>query len=61
MDIIDKINIITETILTGDIEKNLAMGHVPLIGMRYKKKKRKNKLTGRNIIVSEYDEESNET
>jgi hypothetical protein len=60
MDIIKKIDIIIETTLTVDIEKNLAKGHVPVIGMRYKKKKRKNKLTGRDIIISEYEEENNE-
>lgn len=56
MDIVNKINLVIETTLTGDIEKNLAKGHIPVIGMRYKKKKKKNKLTGQEITIHEYEE-----
>ena len=53
MDIIKKIDRIIETTTTGDVEKNLAKGHVTLLGMKYKKKKKKSKLTGVDIVVHE--------
>ena len=50
-DIIDRIDLmINETITTSDIENNYAAGHVPIIGMVYRRKKRKNKLTGQTIV-----------
>jgi len=57
MDIIKRINImIGETgIMTGDIATNIAKGHVPVIGMKYKKKKRKNRLTGTTVVHEEGD------
>jgi len=57
MDILGKINFILETTTTSDIEKNTAKGHVPLLGMRYRKKKKKSKLTGMDIVVHEEEEE----
>jgi hypothetical protein len=58
MDLIDKIDRLLETTTTVDVEKNWAKGHVPLLGMRYRKKKKKSKLTGMDIVV--YEEEEDE-
>ena len=51
-DIVRRINkfIDEEGIVTGDVEQNFAKGHVPVIGMKYKKKKRKNRLTGSTVV-----------
>ena len=45
--------LIGDATLTPDVEVNQAQGHITVIGMRYKKKKRKNKLMGRPIVVHE--------
>lgn len=52
MDILEKIDkILGEVgIMTGDVEQNLAKGQVPVIGMTYRKKKRKNRLTGQTVV-----------
>lgn len=52
MDILKKLGLfLGETgIMTGDVEQNLAKGHVPVLGMTYRKKKRKNRLTGHTIV-----------
>jgi len=43
-----------ETTVVGDVEKNLAKGHVDVIGApKYKKKKKKNRLDRRPITVHE--------
>ena len=45
---------IEETTVTGDVEKNLAKGHVDVIGApKYKKKKKKTRLDRRPIVVHE--------
>lgn len=44
---------INESTITTDVAQNMAQGHVNLIGMRYKKKKKKSKLTGSPIVVYE--------
>ena len=44
-----------ESTTTNNIEKNLAKGHVDIIGMA-KRKKKKNKLTGIDIIIHELNE-----
>ena len=53
MDIVKKINRLLETTVTANIEKNDAKGHVPVIGMTYRKKKKKSKLTGGTITTHE--------
>ena len=53
MDIITKIDRLIETTISGDVEKNLTKGHVTLLGMKYKKKKKKSKLTGVDIVIHE--------
>lgn len=53
-DILEKLDFLLERgTITTDVAKNKAKYHVPLIGMRYKKKKRYNKLTGAYITVHE--------
>jgi len=53
-DVIKKLSrLLGDAVLTTDVAKNWAEGSVNLVGMRYKKKKRKNKLTGKPIIVHE--------
>lgn len=45
---------IEETTVTGDVAKNLAKGHVDVIGApKYKKKKKKTRLDRRPIVVHE--------
>lgn len=45
---------IEETTVVGDVEKNLAKGHVDVIGApKYKKKKKKTRLDRRPIVVHE--------
>ena len=56
MDILGKLDRVLESTTTSDVEKNTAKGHVPLLGMRYRKKKKKSKLTGMDIVVHEKDE-----
>jgi len=47
----NKIDRLLETgTITTDIEKNLAKGRVQVMGMKYKKKSRKNKLTGSTVV-----------
>lgn len=53
MDVINKIDRLLETTVTADVEKNYAKGEVPLLGMRYRKKKKKSKLTGVDITTHE--------
>ena len=49
-----------ETTTTGDIAKNLAKGHVDVVGApKYKKKKRKTKLDRRGYNVHETSVSSN--
>ena len=57
MDILGKLDRVLESTTTSDVEKNTAKGHVPLLGMRYKKKKKKSKLTGVDIVVHEEEED----
>lgn len=53
-DVTDKIRIlIRESTCSADIETNDAKGKVPLIGMRYRKRKKKSKLTGIDITTNE--------
>lgn len=50
-DIVNRMCIILgESITTTDVEKNYAAGHVPVIGMIYRRKKRKNRLTGQTVV-----------
>jgi hypothetical protein len=53
MDIITEIDkLIKETICTGGVEKNMAKGHVTVVGdTKKKKKKKKNKITGIRRIL----------
>ena len=60
MEILKKIDWLLETTLTTDIEQNKAKGHVPVIGMVYRKKKKKSKLTGADYVVHEQDDEYDE-
>lgn len=60
MDIIKRIETLIESTTTGDIETNDAKGHVPLMGMRYKKKKKRSKLTGKAYTVHERMVKKNE-
>lgn len=56
-DILEKLEFLLERgTISTDVEKNLAKGHVPLIGMKYKKRRKFNKLTGTYIIVHEEEE-----
>jgi len=53
-DIEEKIQIlINEATITTDVEQNLTPGNVDVLGMKYKKKKRKNKLTGKTVVYEE--------
>jgi DNA-directed RNA polymerase subunit RPC12/RpoP len=47
---------VNESTVTADVATNKAQGSVDVIGMRYKKKKRKSKLTGAPIVVYEDNE-----
>jgi uncharacterized protein YxeA len=60
MDILKKIDGLLETTLTTDIEKNKAKGHVDVIGMVYRKKKKKSELTGADYTVHEKEDEYDE-
>jgi hypothetical protein len=42
--------------MTSNVAKNTGKGHIDVIGMKYRKRKRKNKL-GTETIVHEEDEE----
>ncbi len=55
---IDKLLIGDETgaTTTGNVATNTGKGHIDVVGMEYKKKKRKNRL-GIDTIVHEEDEE----
>lgn len=56
-DILEKLEFILERgTISTDVEKNLAKGHVPVIGMKYKKKRKFNKLTGTYITIHEEEE-----
>lgn len=44
---------INESTVTTSIATNKAQGHIDVIGMRYKKKKRRSKLTGAPIVIHE--------
>jgi Zn finger protein HypA/HybF involved in hydrogenase expression len=46
---------INESTVTADVAVNRAQGHVDIVNARYKKKKKKSKLTGADIII--YEEE----
>jgi Zn finger protein HypA/HybF involved in hydrogenase expression len=48
---------INESTVTADVATNKAQGHIDVIGMRYKKKKKRSKLTGAPIVVYEDEEE----
>lgn len=53
-DITDKIRVLLrESTCASDVEINDAKGHVPLIGRRYRKRKKKSKLTGVDIPTNE--------
>ena len=57
-DILEKLEFILERgTISTDVEKNLAKGHVPVIGMRYKKRRKFNKLTGTYITIHEEEKE----
>ena len=61
MDLLDKIDKLligdeTGATTTSNVAINTAAGYVPVIGMKYKKKKRKNKLGTETIVhEAEYD------
>jgi hypothetical protein len=57
MDILKKIDGLLETTQVSDIEQNKAKGHVDVIGMVYRKVKKKSKLTGADYTVHEEDDE----
>lgn len=44
---------ISDETVTADVEKNDAVGHVDVVGFFTRRKKRKNVLTGRDLIVHE--------
>jgi len=48
---------VDESTCTGDIAQNKARGHIKVIGMKYRKRKRKSKLTGRPIVIHENENE----
>jgi hypothetical protein len=58
LDRLDKLLIGDESgaTMTGNVAKNTAKGHIDVIGMTYRKRKRKNKL-GTETIVHEEGEE----
>jgi hypothetical protein len=57
MDILQKIDGLLETTLTTDVEQNKAKGHVDVIGMVYRRKKKTSKLTGADYTVHEKEDE----
>lgn len=58
MDVLRRINTIligdeSGATTTGNVATNTAKGEVPVIGMRYRKKKRKNKMGTETVVHEE--------
>jgi predicted nucleic acid-binding Zn ribbon protein len=44
---------VNESTVTADVAVNRAQGHVDIVNARYKKKKKKSKLTGADVVIYE--------